>query len=154
MKAVNFKLNTILAAVLGVSCLAIVLARTFAPYMVLIPLISIPNVAAVSAAALVVDCYIDWKKPVPSQNWLVTALLAVLTFWLLPWAAGMTDAAGALRVGVIGGLVFTAMAFMFTGIRQKIASGPAGEGVLAFVSPLASGAVLFLAFQAFIAILL
>ena len=59
MKAVNFKLNTVLAAVTGIACLAIVLARTFAPYMVTIPLVSIPNIAAVSVAAAVADCYLD-----------------------------------------------------------------------------------------------
>ena len=154
MKAVNFKLNTVLAAVTGIACLAIVLARTFAPYMVTIPLVSIPNIAAVSVAAAVADCYLDWKKPVPARCWVLTALLAALTFWLMPWAAGLVDAGEALRVGVIGGLVFTAVAFMFTGIRQKIFSGPAGKGWLAFVSPVASGFVLFMAFQAFAAVLL
>ena len=60
MKAVNFKLNTVLAAVAGLSCLALVLARTFAPYMLLIPLVSISNIAAVCVAAVV----IDWKAEI------------------------------------------------------------------------------------------
>lgn len=154
MKTVSFRLNTVLAAVAGVSCLALVLARTFAPYMLLMPLVSIPNIAAVCVAAVVVDGYLDWKKPAPTRSWVLTAALAALTFWLLPWAAGLTDAGEALRVGVIGGLLFALIAFMFTGIRQKIASGPAGKGWLAYVSPAAAGFVLFLAFQAFIAVIL
>ena len=154
MKTVSFRLNTVLAAVAGLACLAIVLARALAPYMVVIPLVSIPNIAAVSVAAVVVDGYLDWKKPIPGRSWTLTAALAALTFWLLPWAAGLTTAAEALRVGVIGGLVFALIAIMFTGIRQKIASGPAGKGWLAYVSPLAAGFVLFLAFQAFIAVIL
>ena len=69
-------------------------------------------------------------------------------------AGGICGWGEALRVGVIGGLVFALIAFMFTGIRQKIASGPAGKGWLAYVSPLAAGFMLFLAFQAFIAVIL
>lgn len=154
MKAVSYKLNTVLAAVVGVTCLVIVLLRAFVPEA-LIPAVDVPNIIAVCAVALVIDCYIDWKKPVPARNWALTAVLALLTFWLMPWAAGIVTGAGAaLRVGVIGGIFFTVLAFAFTGIRQKIASGPAGKGWLAFVSPAAAGAVLYLAFQSFAAVLL
>ena len=38
--------------------------------------------------------------------------------------------------------------------RAPASSGPAGKGWLAYVSPLAAGFVLFLAFQAFIAVIL
>ena len=51
MKAVTYKLNTILAALVGVICLAFVLIRTFMPQAIL-PLVDIPNLAAVCAAAL------------------------------------------------------------------------------------------------------
>ena len=98
MKAATFKLNTILAAVVGLACLVLVLVRAFAPFTVL-PLVDIPNLATVSIAALVVDCYLNGKNRV-SHCWVITAVLAVLTFWLMPWAAGLTDAAYALRVGV------------------------------------------------------
>ena len=87
MKAVTYKLNTILAALVGVICLAFVLIRTFMPQAIL-PLVDIPNLAAVCAAALVVDCYFDLKS-VPKRDWALTAVLAVLTFWLLPWASGV-----------------------------------------------------------------
>ena len=154
MKAVSFKLNTVLAAVVGLTCLLLVLLRTFAPE-VLLPELDVPNLVAVCVIALVVDCYIDWKKPVPERSWVMTAVFAALTFWLLPWASGLTAGAGdALRIGAIGGVFFLALAFAFTGIRQKISSGPAGTGWLAFVSPAAAGAVLYLAFQSFAAVLL
>ena len=153
MKTLEFKLSTVLAGVTGITCLVLVLLRALAP-TVMLPLVNIPNIAALCAIALVADCWLDWKKPVPKQNWLAVAVFAVLTLWLMPLAAGLCGWAEALRVGVLGGALFTAMAFMFTGIRQKIFSGPAGKGVMGFISPLAAAFVLYLAFQAFADILL
>ena len=147
MKAVSYKLNTVLAAVVGLACLVIVLMRAFAPYTVL-PLVDIPNLAAISIAALVVECYLNGKAR-PVRCWTMTAVLALLTFWLLPWAAGLTNAAGALRVGVIGALLFTVLTFMFTGISDRLSSGKCG-----IVAPLFTGAVLYLACQGFMSILL
>ena len=148
MKADTYRLNTILAGLTGLASLAIILVRTFAPGY-LIPLVNIPNMAAVCSAALVVDCYLGWKKPAPARCFLVDCALGVLTFWLLPWAAGLCGWGEALRVGVIGGILFAVMSFAFTGIRQRLSSGKYN-----ILAPLASGAVLYLAFQAFAAILL
>ena len=93
MKAVTHKLNTVLAGGRGgSSALCSCLCETFMPQAIL-PLIDIPNLAAVCAAALVIDCYLEWKH-VPKRDWLLTAVLAVLTFWLLPWAAGLTAGIG------------------------------------------------------------
>ena len=148
MKAVTYKLNTILAALVGVICLAFVLIRTFMPQAIL-PLVDIPNLAAVCAAALVVDCYFDLKS-VPKRDWALTAVLAFLTFWLLPWAAGLCSGVGeALRLGVIAGLLFTAMAFLFTSIWERLNSGKAG-----FLAPVCIGAVMYLACQCFAGMLL
>lgn len=80
MKAVTFKLNTVLAAVAGALCLLAVLLRTFAPITVQLPNIDIPCLAAVSLIAIVVDCYLDWKKLTP-HCWALTAVMAFLTFW-------------------------------------------------------------------------
>ena len=77
-------------------------------------------------------------------------MLAVLTFWLLPWASGVVEGAGAaLRVGVIGGLLFTAMAFLFNTIRGRLVSAKSG-----FLAPLGVGAVMYLACQCFAGMLL
>lgn len=149
MKAANYRLNTVLAAVAGAACLLAVLLRTFAPITVTIPNLDIPCLAAVSLIAIVVNCYIDGKK-IPVHCWTLTAVLAFLTFWLLPWAAGISGNAGeALRIGVIGGALFTALAFLFGSIRERLVSGNAG-----FLAPLCVGAVMYLACQCFAGILL
>ena len=57
MKEKTYTLNTMLIAVLGVSLLAAILVRTFAP-IVIIPALNIPNMVALSLAALLLDHYI------------------------------------------------------------------------------------------------
>lgn len=149
MKAVTFKLNTVLAAVAGALCLLAVLLRTFAPITVQLPNIDIPCLAAVSLIAIVVDCYLDWKKLTP-HCWALTAVMAFLTFWLLPWAAGLVaDAGAALRVGVIGGALFTVLAFLFATIRERLFSGKSN-----ILAPLCVAVVMYLACQCFAGMLL
>lgn len=148
MKAETFKLNTVLAAVVGAGCLLMLLLRTLAPITAWLPNIDVPCVAAVSLVAVVADCYLDGKKKT-ARNWAVTALLAFATFWLLPWAAGLASAGDAVRLGVIGAAVFTVLAFAFGAIREKLLSG--GGNIL---SPLCVGFVMYLAFQGFMGILL
>lgn len=148
MKAVTFKLNTVLAGVVGVVCLALLLVRTFMPQAIL-PLADIPNLAAVCAAALVIECYLN-RGQAPRRSWPLTAVLAFLTFWLLPWAAGLCSGAGeALRLGAIAALLFTAMAFLFTSICERLSSGKSTP-----LAPLCIGAVMYLACQCFAGILL
>lgn len=148
MKAVTFKLNTVLAAVVGALCLLAILLRTFAPITVQLPNIDIPCVAAVSLAAIVVDCYLDWKKLTP-RCWVLTAAMAFLTFWLLPWAAGLADASAALRLGVVGGALFTVLAYLFGTVCEKLYSGK--SNVLA---PACVAAVMYLACHGLTAIIL
>ena len=149
MKAVTFKLNTVLAGVVGAACLLAVLLRTFAPITAWLPNIDIPCLAAVSILALVIDGYIDGKK-IPARCWALTALLAALTFWLLPWASGLvSDAAAAVRMGVIGGALFTVLTLAYTSTRERLNSGNGNS-----LSPLCAGLVLYLASQCLMGILL
>ena len=148
MKAATYKLNTVLAGLVGGICLVLMLVRTFMPQAIL-PLADIPNLSAVCAAALVIDSYLDWKR-VPKRDWVLTAVLAVLTFWLLPWAAGVTSGIGeALRLGVIAGALFTIMAFLFNAIQDRMVSGKSF-----LLAPLCVGVGMYLACQCFAGILL
>ena len=80
----------------------------------------------------------------------LTAVLAFLTFWLLPWAAGLVaDAGAALRVGVIGGALFTVLAFLFATIRERLFSGKSN-----ILAPLCVAVVMYLACQCFAGMLL
>lgn len=148
MKAVTFKLNTVLAGVVGAACLLAVLLRAFAPITAWLPNIDLPCLVAVSVLALVIDWYLDGKKKV-ARCWALTAVLALLTFWLMPWAAGLADAGTALRMGVIGAVLFTVLAFLFGTIRERLNTGKSN-----ILSPVCVGFVMYLACQCFMGILL
>ncbi len=74
---------------------------------------------------------------------------AGLTFGLLPWAAGLTAGTEAVRFAVVGGAAFGALTFLFTSLRERLASGPSGR-----LAPLVTAGILFLACQCFAGMLL
>ena len=119
----KYTLNTALAAVVGLGCLAAVLYRVFLSAAVL-PAVGLPAAAACS-------------------------LLGALTFGLLPWAAGLTAGTEAVRFAVVGGAAFGALTFLFTSLRERLASGPSGR-----LAPLVTAGILFLACQCFAGMLL
>lgn len=104
----KYTLNTALAAVVGLGCLAAVLYRVFLPAAVL-PAVGLPAAAACSLLALAAEAYLS--KGVPRRNWGLTLLLGALTFGLLPWAAGLTAGTEAVRFAVVGGAAFGALTF-------------------------------------------
>ena len=110
----KYTLNTALAAVLGLGCLAAVLYRVFLSAAVL-PAVGLPAAAACSLLALAAEAYLS--KGVPRRNWGLTLLLGALTFGLLPWAAGLTAGTEAVRFAVVGGAAFGALTFLFTSLR-------------------------------------
>lgn len=138
----KYTLNTALAAVVGLGCLAAVLYRVFLSAAVL-PAVGLPAAAACSLLALAAEAYLS--KGVPRRNWGLTLLLGALTFGLLPWAAGTE----AVRFAVVGGAAFGALTFLFTSLRERLASGPSGR-----LAPLVTAGILFLACQCFAGMLL
>ena len=134
----KYTLNTALAAVVGLGCLAAVLYRVFLPAAVL-PAVGLPAAAACSLLALAAEAYLS--KGVPRRNWGLTLLL--------PWAAGLTAGTEAVRFAVVGGAAFGALTFLFTSLRERLASGPSGR-----LAPLVTAGILFLACQCFAGMLL
>lgn len=98
-------------------------------------------------AGLAAEAYLS--KGVPRRNWGLTLLLGALTFGLLPWAAGLTAGTEAVRFAVVGGAAFGALTFLFTSLRERLASGPSGR-----LAPLVTAGILFLACQCFAGMLL
>ena len=129
----KYTLNTALAAVVGLGCLAAVLYRVFLSAAVL-PAVGLPAAAACSLLALAAEAYLS---------------KGALTFGLLPWAAGLTAGTEAVRFAVVGGAAFGALTFLFTSLRERLASGPSGR-----LAPLVTAGILFLACQCFAGMLL
>ena len=117
----KYTLNTALAAVVGLGCLAAVLYRVFLSAAVL-PAVGLPAAAACSLLALAAEAYLS--KGVPRRNWGLTLLLGALTFGLLPWAAGLTAGTEAVRFAVVGGAAFGALTFLFTSRLFSVALPP------------------------------
>lgn len=140
MKDKKWILNTILAIVCFIALLVMIIVKTFAPIIVL-PELSITNLALVSLAALVLDHYIARGA---KRCYIMIPVFSFLTFFLLPYGACFVNAMEAVRLGVTGMVIFTLLTFLFTSIQDRISSGPAR-----IVSPVISAFCLYLALQCF-----
>ena len=140
MKNKTYTLNTVLCAVLGAVLLTMVLLRAFAPNLIL-AVFDIPTLTAICLAALVLDHYL---APGAKRCYICIPLFAVLTFGILPLAAGLVAPANALGLALTGAAVFTLCTFAYTSIQDRLSSGPAAR-----LAPFMSALGIWLAVQAF-----
>ena len=140
MEKKTYTLNTLLAVVLGAALLVCVLVRTFAPRMIL-PELDIPNMTFVSLAALLLDHYL---APGAKRCWICIPVFAALSFGVLPAAAGMVALKHVPGLALTGCVIFTAAAWAFTSIQDRLSSGPAAKA-----APVMSALGIWLAVQAF-----
>lgn len=135
----TYTLNTVLAIVLGAALMIAVLVRTFLPNFI-IPKLDIPNMVLISLAALVIDHYLG---PGAKRCYICIPVFSAITFGLLPFAACFVGAMDALKLGLFGGIVFTAVTFLYSSIQDRLSSGPAAKA-----APVVSALGLYLAIQA------
>ena len=109
-------LNTILAAVLGVTLLASMIAKVMCPQLIL-PQLNIPYVAAVSLVALVIASFVDAEEGCIYCE----MLLAAVSFGVLPMVAGVASGMAALKLALCGGIVFGALDLMVNAMTKRIA---------------------------------
>ena len=140
MKKHQYFLNTALAVVLGIACVIAVLVRAFAP-AALIPGLDIPNMAALSLATLLVDHY---AAKGAKRCYICIPVFAALTFGILPFCAGFASILEAVKLAVLGGVVFTATTWIYTSLQDRLSTGP-----MAKLAPLFSALGLYLAVQCF-----
>lgn len=136
----TYVLNTLLSAVLGVFLLACVVVRAFVPAIIL-PELDVPMLVLLSLVALVLEHYIagDTKR-----CYICIPLFSAAAFGLLPYMAYMTTVGEALKLAVIGGVVFTVTTALFTSIQDRLSSGPAAKASAFF-----SAVSLYMAAQCF-----
>ena len=137
-------LNTTLAAVLGVMLLASIFAKTMCPQLIL-PQLNIPYVAAVSLVALVIVSFVKTEEGCIYCE----IALAALTFFVLPMVAGMVSGMAAVKLALVGGVVFGFLDLMVNAMTKRIAM--AGICKCAVIP---SAFVMYLAFQCFTGIVL
>lgn len=140
MKNKMYTLNTLLAAVLGAALLIAVLVRTFAP-MIIMPKLDIVNMVLLSLVTLLLDHYL---APGAKRCYICIPVFSAVTFGLLPFAACFVGALEAVKLGVMGGIVFTAATWVFSSMTDRISTGPAAKA-----APVVSAIGLYLAVQCF-----
>ena len=141
----KYMLNTILAYVLGAFLLVCVLVRTFAPRIILVEL-DIPMLVLISLVALVLDHYL---APNAERCYICIPVFSAITFGLLPYAAAFVTPVEALKLAVVGAVVFTMTTWLFTTIQERLSSGPAAKASAFF-----SAVSLYMASQCFIGMIL
>ena len=145
MKKNTFLLPTILAAVLFVALLTGMLVQIFLPAVILPPL-NIPNMVLLSLAALLLTHYLG-KEQVQLDVW--SALMALVTFAALPFAAGFAGLTAVPKLALVGCVTYLAMAWLFGQMQERLSSGPAAKA-----APVLSALGLYLAVQCFSGIIL
>lgn len=140
MKNKMYTLNTLLAAVFGTALLVAVLVRSFAP-MIIMPKLDVPNLVLVSLVVLILDHYL---APGAKRCYICIPVFSAITFGLLPFAACFVGALEAVKLGIMGGIVFTATTWVFSSMTDRISTGPAAKA-----APVVSAIGLYLAVQCF-----
>ena len=140
MKNKTYTLNTLLAIVLGAALLVCIFVRTFAPRMIL-PQLDVPNMVMISLMALVADHYL---APDAKRCYICIPVFSALTFGLLPFAACFVGVMDAVKLAIFGGIIFTAVTWLYTSVQDRISSGPAAKA-----APAVSALGLYLAVQCF-----
>jgi hypothetical protein len=141
MNKKTYTLNTLLAATLGAALLVCVIVRTFWPRMIL-PVLDIPNMVLVSLAALLLDHYL---APGADRCYICIPVFSAITFGLLPFAACFVGAGEAVKLALLGAVVFTAVTWTFSSMMDRLSSGPAAK-----LAPFMSALGLYLAVQCFV----
>ena len=136
----KYLLNTFLAAVFTLALLAMAIARALCPVLVL-PGFDIPNLVLISLLALLLD---HWFVKGAPRCYICIPVFALLTFSLLPLAAGFATLADALWLGVKGCITFTATTWLFSSVTDRLSTGPSAK-----LAPLMSALGLYLASQCF-----
>lgn len=140
MKEKTYFLNILLAVMTGVILLAAMLVRVFVP-IASIPVPGIPELVLFSLVVLLIDHY---AKKSGVRCWLCVFLLSAATFGVLPWAAGFVPVQEIWKAALAGGVVFTATAWVFASMEDRIRSGKSGK-----LTVLANAVGIYLAVQCF-----
>ena len=145
MKNNKYLLSTILAIVVFAACAIALLVRVWIPAAVIPPL-NIPNMAALSVIALLLEHFLTKGNP---RCYICVPVFGVLTFGILPLMAGFACQHDFWKYGLVGGAVFTAVTFLFTSAQDRLLTGPKAKG-----AAIITGVGIWLAFQCFAGIIL
>ena len=120
MKNKSYFVHLSLMIVLTVALIAITLVHTFLPQFI-IPKATIPNLALISVSALLIDHYVSNGA---KRCYIQIPVFAFASFFLLPYLAGYAPVHESLKIGVVGMVIHTLFAFLFTTSADRLSTGP------------------------------
>ncbi len=132
-------LNSVLAAEVGLVLLISMILKIMTPNLI-VKAFDIPYIALLSLAALVLTGFFKTEE----GCWVQEAMLAGITFGLLPFTSGMITAEQILKFAVCGGAVFGVLDVLFCGVINRIEATN-----LSKASVIPTAFVLYLACQSF-----
>ena len=141
----KYLLNTLLAVVLFAALAAMLVTRVYLPAAIL-PALNIPNMVLVSLVALLLDHLFNANAP---RCWFCVPVLGAITFGVLPLMAGFACIHDFWMYGVVGGVVFTVVTWMFTSMTERLVTGPKARAAV-----LVGAFGIYLAAQCFAGIIL
>ena len=144
MKDNRYFRNIALTATLGIALAACMVIRAMAP-MAVVPQLDVPNVVLLSMIALLAEFYIAGEGKCNA----LTFLFSALTFGVLPLACGAMEVMEAVKLAVIGGVIFTLCAWLFDSVVDRLTTGPAAKA-----APILSALGIYLAAQCFAGMIL
>ena len=144
MKDNRYFRNIALTVVLGLALAVCTVIRAMAP-MAVLPQLDVPNVVLLSMIALLAEFYIAGECKCNA----LTFVFSALTFGVLPLACGAMEIMEALKLTVIGGVIFTLCAWLFDSVRDRLTTGPAAKA-----APIFSALGIYLAAQCFAGMIL
>jgi hypothetical protein len=145
MKNNKYLLSTILAVVVFAACAIAVVVRVCIPAAIIPPL-NIPGMAALSVIALLIEHFLTKGNP---RCYICIPVFGALAFGVLPLMAGFACRHDFWKYGLVGGVVFTAVTFLFTSAQDRLLTGPKAKA-----AALITGIGIWLAFQCFAGIIL
>ena len=110
-----------LSAVLAVSCVALIVAKTAIPALIL-PRITLCLLTALSLAALWLSDGVFGARSDGAVDVFLSVVLAAVALGAASWCTGLTTPAGMAVTAIGGGAVYAVCLIAFTGARARIGS--------------------------------
>ena len=145
MKNNKFFLPVILVAVLFAALMSAMILRICLPQMILPP-INIPNIVLLSVVALLLEHFLAKDN---RRCYISISVIGTIAFAVLPWVAGFASVQNFWKIGLVGGIAFTAVSYLFTSAEKRLKTGPQAPAAL-----IVTGLGIYLASQCFVGILL
>ena len=130
MKKNQYFLSTVLAIVVFVVCAVALLVRVWLPTVVF-PVLNIPNMVLLSVVALLLEHFLAPYNP---RCYICIPVFGAIIFGGLPLMAGFACQHDFWKFGLVGGVVFTCVTFLFTSLTDRLLTGPKAKAALVVCS--------------------